>query len=67
MPKETTAVIPEYVKTDNFSKMSIMWLHNIASKNNINIQHVLNGGEKHLTINKQTYKVDRFCEKIIVY
>ena len=36
------------------------------------IQHALNGGalnggEKQIIINKQTYKVDGFCEKIILY
>ena len=54
MPKKTIAIVPEYAKTDNFSKMSIMWL---------NIQHALNGGEKKLTIDDKTYKVDGFCEK----
>ena len=48
MPKKTIAIVPEYTKTDNFSKMSIMWL-NYVSKDK-NIQHVLNGGEKELTI-----------------
>ena len=27
MPKKTIAIVPEYVKTDNFSKMSIMRLN----------------------------------------
>ena len=27
MPKKTIAIVPESVKTDNFSKMSIMWLN----------------------------------------
>ena len=26
-PKKTIAIVPESVKTDNFSKMSIMWLN----------------------------------------
>ena len=26
MPKKTIAIIPQYTKKDNFSKMSIMWL-----------------------------------------
>lgn len=63
MPKKTIAVVPEYSKTDNFSQTSIMWLDYIVSKNNIHIQHALNGGEKQIIINNQTYKVDGFCEK----
>ena len=35
----------------------------MASKNNIYIQHALNGGEKQIIINNQTYKVDGYCEK----
>ena len=27
MPNKTIAIVPEYAKTDNFSKMSIMWLN----------------------------------------
>ena len=55
MPKKTIAIVPEYVKTDNFSKMSIMWL-NYVSNGNI-IKHALNGGEKELTIGDKTYEV----------
>ena len=61
MPKKTIAIVPEYTKTDNFSKMSIMWLNYIS--NGANIQHALNGGEKALTIGDKTYKVDGFCEE----
>ena len=61
MPKKTIAIVPEYAKTDNFSKMSIMWLNYMS--NGANIQHALNGGEKVLTIGDKTYKVDRFCEE----
>ena len=61
MPKKTTAIAPESVKTDNFSKMSIMWLNYVS--NGVNIKHALNGGEKELNINKKTYKVDGFCEE----
>ena len=50
MPKNKIAVVPEYTKTDNFNKTSIMWLDYIAHKNNIQIQHALNCGEKQLTI-----------------
>ena len=38
-----------------------MWLHYVS--NGMNIQHVLNGGEKELSINNKTYKVDGFCEQ----
>ena len=61
MPKKTIAIVPESVKTDNFSKMSIMWLDYVS--NGVNIQHALNGGEKKLTIGDKTYKVDGFCEE----
>ena len=61
MPKKTIAIIPEYAKTDNLSKMSIMWL-NYMSKDQ-NIQHALNGSEKELTIGNKTYKVDGFCKE----
>ena len=66
MPNKTIAIVPEYAKTDNFSKMSIMWLNYVS--NGLNIQHALNGGEKKLTINDKTYKIDGFCEETnIVY
>ena len=61
MPKKTIAIVPESVKTDNFSKMSIMWLNYVS--NGVNIQHALNGGEKRLTIDNKAYKVDGFCEE----
>ena len=61
MPKKTIAIVPESVKTDNFSKMSIMWLNYVS--NGVNIQHDVNGGEKKLTIDNKTYKVDGFCEE----
>ena len=56
MPKKTIAIVPEYAKTNNFSEMSIMWL-NYVSNGNI-IKHALNSGEKKLTIDNKTYKVD---------
>ena len=59
--KKTIAIVPEYAKTDNFSKMSIMWLNYVS--NGVNIQHALNGGEKELNIGNKTYKVDGFCEE----
>ena len=63
MPKETIAIVPEYAKTDNFSKMSIIWLNYVSKAKGLNIQHALNGGEKKLTIDDKTYKVDGFCEE----
>ena len=66
MSKKTIAIIPESVKTDNFSKMSIMWLNYVS--NGMNIKYAINSGEKELSINNKTYKVDSFCEKTnIVY
>ena len=61
MPNKTIAIVPGYAKTDNFSKMSIMWLNYVS--NGMNIKHALNGGEKELNINNKTYKVDGFCEE----
>ena len=63
MPNKTIAIVPEYAKTDNFSKMSIMWLNYVLTTKGLKIQHALNGGEKKLTIDDKTYKVDGFCEK----
>ena len=63
MPNKTIAIVPEYAKTDNFSKMSIMWLNYVSTTKGLNIQHALNGSEKKLTIDDKTYKVDGFCEK----
>ena len=61
MVKKTIAIVPEYAKTDNFSKMSIKWLNYVS--NGLNIQHALNGGEKNLTIGDKIYTVDGFCEE----
>ena len=55
------AIVPEYAKTDNFSKMSIIWLNYMS--NGVNIKHALSGGEKKLTIDDKTYKVDGSCEE----
>ena len=65
MPKKTSAIVPESVKTDNFSKMSIMWLNYVSTTKgySVNIQHALNGGKKRLTIDNKAYKVDGFCEE----
>ena len=52
MPKKAIAIVPEFAKTDNFSKMSIMWLNYVS--NGLKIQHALNGGEKNLTIDNKT-------------
>ena len=65
MPKKTIAIVPESVKTDNFSKMSIMWLNYVS--NGVNIQHALNGGEKKLTIDNKTYKSTGSAKKPIPY
>ena len=63
MPNKTIAIVPEYAKTDNYSKMSIMWLNYMSKAKGLNIQHALNGGEKKLTIDGKTYKVDGFCKE----
>ena len=61
MLKKTVAIVPESTKTDNFSKLSIMWLNYVS--NGMHIQHALNGGEKELTINNKNYKVNGFCKE----
>ena len=61
MPNKTIAIAPESANTDNFSKMSIICLNYMS--NGVNIQHALNGGEKKLTIDNKTQKVDGFCEE----
>ena len=61
MPKKTIAIVPEYTKTNNFSKMSIMWLNYVSNGNSI--KHALNGGEKESTVGDKTYKVDGFCKE----
>ena len=35
MPKKTIAIVPEYAKTYNFSRMSIMWLSYMSKDKNI--------------------------------
>ena len=45
---------------DTHSKASIQWLKWVAHSNNIDIQHALNGGKKHLPGTK--YKLDACCE-----
>ena len=61
MPKKTIAIVPEYAKTDNFSKTSITWLNYVS--NGVNIKHALNSGEKELIIDNKTCKVDGFCKE----
>ena len=63
MPKKTIAIVPEYAKTDNFSKMSLMWLNYLSNAYGVNIEHALNGDEKELNIANETYEVDGFCEE----
>ena len=65
MSNKTIAIIPEYAKTDNFRKISIMWMNYVS--NGANIQHALNGGEKKLTIDDKTYMVDGCEETNTVY
>ena len=42
-----------------------MWLNYVSTTKGygLNIQHALNGGEKKLTIDDKTYKVDGFCKE----
>ena len=59
MPKNTIAVVDNFVQTESHSAISIAWLDFISKKNNIKIQHALDGGEK--VINNEL-KVDGFCQ-----
>lgn len=43
-PSKSIAVVPEYLKTHNYSEESIQCLDYIAEKHNIQIQHAPNGG-----------------------
>ena len=43
----------------NYSKKSIRWLEYVSKKENINIQHALNGGEYKIG----TYRVDGYCKE----
>ena len=65
IPKKTIAIVPESVKTDNFSKMSIMWLNYVS--NGVNIQHALNGSEKRLTIDNKATRSTGSAKKPIHY
>jgi ribosomal protein S20 len=57
--KENTIAVVDKEQKDTYSKESICWLDFIMSKDNINIRHALNGGEKHIL----GYKVDGYCEE----
>ena len=57
--KEKTIAVVDKEQKDTYSKESICWLDYIMSKESINIQHALNGGEKQILGNK----VDGYCEE----
>ena len=67
MPNKTIAIVPEYAKTDNYSKMSIMWLNYVSTTKGLNIQHALNGGEKKLTIMTKLTRSTDSAKKRIPY
>ena len=62
MSKNTIAVVDNVVQTENHSVVSIAWLDYISKKNNIKIQHALEGGEKVIKCINNKLKVDGFCE-----
>ena len=65
MPGETIGVVKDVTRGETYSKASIAWLDYISKKNNIEIQHALNGGEVNI---KDIGKVDGFCnETKVVY
>jgi hypothetical protein len=47
----------------NYSKACIRWLNYISIKDNINIQHAENGGEKVIMYKNKKYKLDGYCNK----
>lgn len=59
--KTHIAKIPHIGYKDQYSKSSIQWLEWMSSQHNVNIQHALNTGEKHLPGTR--YKLDGYCEE----
>ena len=59
--KTAIAKIPPSGYRDQYSKTSIQWLEWIAKQQNVNIQHALNIGEKHLPGTR--YKLDGYCQE----
>ncbi len=51
--KENTIAVVEKEQKDAYSKGSICWLDFIMLKENINVQHALNGGEKEIQSDPQ--------------
>jgi hypothetical protein len=47
----------------NYSKICIKWLNEISIRENINIQHIGNIGEKVIKLNNKKYKLDGYCEE----
>jgi G:T-mismatch repair DNA endonuclease (very short patch repair protein) len=52
-----------HCNTTGYSKLGIEWLNNIATENNICIQHAINGGEYKIKIDDKTFKFDGFCKE----
>lgn len=68
MPENTIAIIEETAKIDRHSKQSIKWLEYTANKNNIKIQHALNGREhkvEYVNRNDESsfYRTDGYCQE----
>ena len=59
MPENTIGIIKDSVKTETFSKISLMWLKWISDTQNVHIQHAMNGGEY---VIPNVGKVDGFCK-----
>jgi hypothetical protein len=51
--KENTIAVVEKEQKDAYSKESICWLDFIMLKENINVQHAMNGGEKEIQSDQQ--------------
>ena len=49
-----------YVRRDQFSKISIIWLEYMSQKTGLPIQHALNGGEKRVQCGGAVYHLDGY-------
>ncbi|XP_071037010.1 uncharacterized protein [Parasteatoda tepidariorum] len=65
LKRNTIAIDDDVIQKDQYSKKSIAWLDYISQKENINIQHALNGKEKKLKLGKKYYKVDGFYDNTV--
>ena len=60
MPRDTIGVVKDVTRGENYSKVSISWLDWISQRDDIKIQHALNGCEVNI---KDIGLVDGFCNE----